>query len=161
MPAKPAFDPAASLLTAFGTSHRINLYLIQNLPDEAWRAATPNGKGRVIASIAAHVHNVRLMWLKAAARDAVLPEKLDPDTATKQQVLQALAGSFAALEALIRNSLATDGKIKGFKPDVGSFVGYLIAHEAHHRGQMTLLARQAGHPVSQSVMFGMWEWGTR
>jgi hypothetical protein len=24
-----------------------------------------------------------------------------------------------------------------------------------------MLARQTGHPVSQSVMFGMWEWGTR
>jgi hypothetical protein len=37
----------------------------------------------------------------------------------------------------------------------------LIAHEAHHRGQMLLLARQLGHPVDKSTSFGMWEWGVR
>jgi uncharacterized damage-inducible protein DinB len=62
---------------------------------------------------------------------------------------------------VLRNAFTTDGKVKGFKPDVGSFLAYLLAHDAHHRGQITMLARQLGHPVSQSAMFGIWEWGTR
>jgi uncharacterized damage-inducible protein DinB len=36
---------------------------------------------------------------------------------------------------------------KGFRPDVAGFLGYLIAHDAHHRGQITMLARQLGHPL--------------
>jgi uncharacterized damage-inducible protein DinB len=51
--------------------------------------------------------------------------------------------------------------VKGFKPDVAGFVGYLIAHDAHHRGQISMLARQVGHPLSKKTMFGMWEWGSR
>jgi uncharacterized damage-inducible protein DinB len=51
--------------------------------------------------------------------------------------------------------------VKSFKPDVAAFFGYLIAHDAHHRGQIAMLARQVGHPLPQKAMFGMWEWGSR
>jgi hypothetical protein len=44
-------------------------------------------------------------------------------------------------------------------PIVVTFVGYLLAHDAHHRGQISMLARQVGHPVPPKVGFGLWEWG--
>jgi len=62
---------------------------------------------------------------------------------------------------IMNRAMASDGRIKGFRPDVAGFLGYLIAHDAHHRGQITMLARQLGHPLPQKVMFGMWEWGSR
>jgi uncharacterized damage-inducible protein DinB len=37
----------------------------------------------------------------------------------------------------------------------------LMAHEAHCRGQIAMLARQAGHAIPQKAMFGMREWGVR
>jgi len=58
-------------------------------------------------------------------------------------------------------SLKSDGRIRGFRPDVAGFFGYLIAHDAHHRGQITMLARQVGHSIPQKATFGMWEWGVR
>ena len=39
--------------------------------------------------------------------------------------------------------------------------GYLISHDAHHRGQISTLARQVGHPLPKQATFGMWEWGSR
>jgi len=42
---------------------------------------------------------------------------------------------------------------------VVTFVGYLLAHDAHHRGQISMLARQVGHPVPPKVGFGLWELG--
>lgn len=155
-----SFVVTESMLTAYATNNRINLYLLENLPDEVWRMKGPGGKGREAGSIFSHMHNVRLMWLKAIGV-VDMPAKLDPDEATKIDVKEALEASYRAVEVILKKALETDGKVKGFKPDVGSFLAYLLAHDAHHRGQITMLARLCGHAVSQSAMYGLWEWGTR
>lgn len=146
------------LLEAFATNNRINRYLIENLSPEVW-GAKPR-KGRTIAEIVAHIHNVRLMWLKAAGFKGTMPAKIEGDV-TPGAAIGALQESFAAISEVLQQSLLADGRIKGFKPDVASFIAYLVAHDAHHRGQVSMLARQLGHPLAQDVKFGMWEWGTR
>jgi uncharacterized damage-inducible protein DinB len=164
-PTKSAGEPYTTqlpqaLLNAFDTNNRINQYLIENLPAEAWSAKAPDGKGRTIAAIVAHMHNVRVMWLKATKAEDI-PEQLDRGTVTPEHAIRALESSRAALHRLCRRALETDGRIKGFRPDVAGFFGYLIAHDSHHRGQIAMLARQVGHPLPQKAIFGMWEWGSR
>src|SRR5579875_3304015 len=44
---------------------RINRYLLDAIPDEALGASLP--KCRTVSDLLAHMHNVRLMWLKSAA----------------------------------------------------------------------------------------------
>jgi uncharacterized damage-inducible protein DinB len=156
-----AFSLSQALLTSFDTNDRINQYMIENLPTDAWRAEPPEGKGRTVAAVVAHLHNVRVMWLKAAAKGSKIPEQLDRASVTPAQATKALEQSRAALSAVLKSALESDGRIKGFRPDVAGFFGYLIAHDAHHRGQICMLARQVGHPLPQKAMFGMWEWGTR
>ena len=151
---------AVSLLDAFNTNNRINQYLIDNLPAATWKMKPADGKGRTIAAIVAHMHNVRVMWLKAAKADEI-PSQLDRATVTPGQAMRALEGSRHALSVVISRALEGDGRIKSFRPDVAGFLGYLIAHDAHHRGQIAMLARQLGHPLPQKAMFGMWEWGSR
>jgi uncharacterized damage-inducible protein DinB len=80
---------------------------------------------------------------------------------TPAQAKKGLEQSRDALRAVLESVLQSDGRVKGFEPDVAAFFGYLIAHDAHHRGQVTMLARQVGHSLPQKAMFGMWEWGTR
>jgi len=158
--AAPAFSINEALLTAYDTNDRINQYMIENLPAEAWRAEPPAEKGRTIAAIVAHIHNVRVMWLKAA-KAANIPDQLDRASVTPAQAVKGLEQSRAALSAVIKSALESDGKVKGFRPDVAGFLGYLISHDAHHRGQICMLARQVGHSLPQKAMFGMWEWGSR
>jgi uncharacterized damage-inducible protein DinB len=161
MPKKDAapFVLADALLSAFDTNDRINQYLLDSLPAETWRAEPPGKKGREIAAVVAHMHNVRVMWLKATK--GRVPAQLDRFTVTPAQAKKALESSRAALREVLQSSLDSDGRIKGFRPDVAGFFGYLIAHDAHHRGQIAMLARQAGHAIPQKAMFGMWEWGVR
>jgi uncharacterized damage-inducible protein DinB len=149
-----------ALLDAFKTNNSINQYLIENLPSAAWREKPPEGKGRTVAAIVAHMHNVRVMWLKVAKAEEI-PEQLERSTVTPAQAVRALDNSREALTKVISHALAGNGRIKGFRPDVAGFLGYLIAHDAHHRGQIAMLARQVGHPLPQKAMFGMWEWGSR
>lgn len=155
------FDAVDAVLAAYATNNRINEYMIRNLPAEVWRMKSSGGKGRDIASIVAHMHNVRLMWLKAATKGTALPAKLEGSDFGPSEAIDSLAASHQAIHELLASSLKSDGRIKGFKPDASSFFGYLIAHDAHHRGQVSMLARQLGHPLPQSAMYGMWEWGTR
>ncbi len=150
----------AAILNAFDVNDRINRYMIENLPAEAWKEKPPDGKGRTISAIVAHMHNVRVMWLKASKAEKV-PDQLDRATVTPAQALKALETSRRALSDVIKNALEGDGRIRNFRPDVAGFIGYLIAHDAHHRGQITMLARQVGYPLPQKAMFGMWEWGVR
>lgn len=151
---------ATSLLDSFNTNNRISQYMIENLPAAAWKMKPADGKGRTIGAIVAHMHNVRVMWLKAAKAEEI-PEQLDRGTVTPAQAMRALESSRHALSTIISRALESDGRIKNFRPDVAGFLGYLIAHDAHHRGQIAMLARQLGHPLPQKAMFGMWEWGSR
>jgi len=163
MPKTPAvaWSLSEALLHSFETNERINQFMLENLPAEAWRADPPSGKGRDIAAIVAHMHNVRVMWLKAAAKGSKIPDQWDNAKATPAQAAKAFDQSYSALAAVVKAAVEGDGRIKGFRPDVAGFVGYLIAHDAHHRGQVATLARQTGYPFSQKAMFGMWEWGSR
>jgi uncharacterized damage-inducible protein DinB len=34
----------------------------------------------------------------------------------------------------------------------------MIAHEAHHRGQVCMLARQMGYKLPDAVNYGVWNW---
>jgi uncharacterized damage-inducible protein DinB len=155
-------DLKRSLLESYSVNERINQYLLENLPDAAWNAEPPGGKGRTIAAIAAHMHNVRHMWLVAAAKGKPLPDKLDRATVTKKEAMRALAESAECCGQLLAESLDhPEGKVKGFRPDVVGMFGYLISHDAHHRGQICALARQLGHALPKQAAFGMWEWGTR
>jgi uncharacterized damage-inducible protein DinB len=161
--AKPAFASRlpTALLSAFNTNNRLNQYLIDNIAPAAWKAKPPDGKGRTISAIVAHMHNVRVMWLKVSAKGTEIPPQLDRATVTPAQAVRGLEQSRQALSESIALALETDGRIKGFRPDVAGFLGYLIAHDAHHRGQIALLARQLGHPLPHKITFGMWEWGSR
>jgi uncharacterized damage-inducible protein DinB len=35
---------------------------------------------------------------------------------------------------------------------------YMISHEAHHRGQVCMLAHQLGFPLPEKVAYGIWNW---
>jgi uncharacterized damage-inducible protein DinB len=79
----------------------------------------------------------------------------------KDELRAALEASGQAIEKLLREGIAVGGKIKGFKPHAVAFVGYLISHESHHRGQAGWALKLSGHPLDQKTAFGLWEWGVR
>lgn len=142
--------------------NRINLYLLAAIADDALQTSPAGGKGRSVGENFAHMHNVRLMWLGSAAPDLQAGlVKIDKGQADDRSVIAAaLSASGQAIGSLLARGL-TAGRIKGFKPHPSAFLGYLISHESHHRGEIELLLTQAGAKLDQKSSYGLWEWGVR
>lgn len=153
---------AEPLIETWQIHNRIHLYLLDAIADEALAAAL-NPRSRSVWSLFAHIHNVRLMWLKSAAPELLEGvEKLETkDPGEKGQLKAALEASGRAIEELLRRGITAGGKIKGFKPHATAFLGYLISHESHHRGQIGWTLKYTGHPLDQKTAYGLWEWGVR
>jgi uncharacterized damage-inducible protein DinB len=140
---------------------RINRYVLDAVPDDALDASI-GPKHRSVYKLFAHIHNVRLMWLKAASPDLLEGlDKLDGDSGDRASLAAALEASGRAVAALVARSQAAGGKVKGFKPHVTAFVGYLVSHESHHRGQVGWTLKAFGRPLTQKAAYGLWEWGVR
>lgn len=150
----------------FAANDRMNQIIIDHLALAAWRAKPP-GKARTIAAIFTHVHNVRCKWVRLTAPHLKIPAQLNCTHCTQQQARAGLAESAACCTEMLGWVLSDDAsREKKFVRDgwarpwpVGPEVlCYMIAHEAHHRGQVCMLAGQLGFPLSKNVMSGLWNW---
>jgi uncharacterized damage-inducible protein DinB len=133
--------------------NRINLYRLDAVEPAALVSLSAS-KGRTVGEQPAHIHNVRLMWLKSAAADLLSGlTKIEKEQAVDKKVLRkGLTDSGLAIKSLLGRSLSEGGKIKGFKPHVTAFLGYLISHESHHRGQIILSLKQAGKVLHKNSL---------
>jgi uncharacterized damage-inducible protein DinB len=156
------------LIAAWHTNHRVTMYLIENLPAELWPMTIPGSPRRTVRMLAAHLHNARCMWIKmiGARHEVVVPRTVDGRAVRPSELLRALPRSSDGMVALIRLAAAHDGRVpaaawQNFPTDLVHFLSYFVAHEAHHRGQLCLVARQLGHRLPLEVTAGLWQWKKR
>lgn len=149
------------LIETWQINNRMNIYLLEAI-DETNLTCISASKGRNVGEQFAHIHNVRLMWLQAANPDLLKGQtKIEKEKKiTKKGLTGELNKSAKAIASLLEVGFE-QGKIKGFKPHSAAFLGYLISHESHHRGQIILSLKQSGHGVDKKTLFGLWEWGTK
>lgn len=149
----------ADVVEAWQISARINLFLLDAVDDEQFDSKIEKSKS--VRAHFAHIHNVRLMWLKSAAPELLKGlEKLE-DSSSRKETKKALEGSAKAIELLVKSAIESGKSVKGFKPSAAAFVCYMVAHEAFHRSQIELVLRQSGSPINDKTAYGMWEWGVR
>jgi len=141
----------------FAVNDRINQILIE-----------PPGRARTIAAIFTHMHNVRTKWIRLTAPHLKVPPQLNRAHCTRQQARAGLAESAALCAEMLEEALGpAGGRIEKFRrdgwgspwPTGPDMLCYMLAHEAHHRGQVLLLAHQLGFPLPKEVGYGIWNWG--
>ena len=142
-------------------------------------------KVRTIAAIFTHMHNVRCKWVRLTAPHLKVPRQLNRSLCTPQLARAGLAESAARCVEMLAEALGgcedgseggpkgaskggrkNEGRVEKFLRDgwarpwpVGpEMLCYMLAHEAHHRGQVCMLAHQLGFPMPIEVTSGIWNW---
>jgi uncharacterized damage-inducible protein DinB len=141
------------------------------MPRELWDAPVPGAPRRTVRMMAAHLHNTRCSWIRTLGREhgIITPARVDLRRVRRAELMTALKRSGRGIEELLRLGMASGGEVppsKGYvwrnlALDVPHVLTYFIAHEAHHRGQIALLARQTGHSLPANVTSGLWWWKPR
>ena len=150
----------------FAANDRMNQVLIEHLDPAAWRAKPP-GKARTIAAIFTHMHNVRSKWVRLTAPHLKVPPQLNRAHCTPRQARAGLAESAARCAEMLAEALGgPGGRVEKFRRDGWArpwpagpeMLCYMLSHEAHHRGQVCLLAHQMGFRLPNEAAHGIWRW---
>ncbi len=165
---KPLRD---GLLATYAINDAMNQHLLAHLDPRAWRAdppgLSPRG-GRTIAAMFAHLHNARLTWLKNSAPHLKRPAPLDPHRCTLRQASAAHKKSAKQCLRMLTDALSDspNRRVTHFHRDAfvkpwpagASMFAYMLSHEAHHRGQILMLAHQLGYRLPLPIAGGIWNW---
>jgi uncharacterized damage-inducible protein DinB len=84
-------------------------------------------------------------------------EKVEKGCVARDRIAEFLIRSAGAVGEVFTEA-ETTGTLKGYKRGPAAFLGYLIAHEGHHRGQIVLHLKYAKMPVDKVLGFALWEW---
>lgn len=150
------------LVEAWRINHEVNRTFLDGLPDEALLDRY-SAKTRTIAAQFAHLHGVRVMHLEKRSRPhaaglSSFPRGASP---TRDELTAALDASTAAIAAML-GECEEAGRVKSWPGAPASFLGYLCAHEAHHRALAVVALRIAGRKIPDAVKYGLWgAWSRR
>lgn len=163
-----------TILCAWRTNALVTERLVQSLPPQVYRAPIPGLPRRTVRMLAAHIHNSRCTWLRTLGRPLGLevPPLVDRHRVPQAELVRALRRSGRRMLDLLRLGCDRGGRVPATRTyvwrnlalDVGHVLTYFVAHEAHHRGQLLLIARQLHAPVPATAVAQLWQWkppGTR
>ena len=160
-------DPCQVLVESYSVNERMNQIVLDQLDSAVWRAKLPGIKARTIADIVSHVHNIRRKWLRLSAPHLKLPAALDRVGCTQKEAQAALLESAACCSEMLADALSRPQiRVEVFRrdgwarpwPAGAAMVAYMISHDAHHRGQVCMLAHQLGRPLPMKAVSGIWVW---
>ena len=156
-----------AMAEAYIVNDEMNQLMLEHLDPRAWRSKPPGAGARPIVAIVTHTHNMRRKWIRLSAPHIGLPVELDRARCTQTQARTALADSALKCAEMIREASAgPEGRVATFHrdgwapkwPSGAGMFAYMVAHDAHHRGQVCMLAHQLGYKLPTKIISKMWSW---
>jgi uncharacterized damage-inducible protein DinB len=156
---------ADQVLATWRRHNEILLYLLDAIPREGLAAVPTGSRGRDVARQFAHLARVRTGWVHyhTTGRKPKLPRHDKGKRPTKAQLNKLLRESGVGVDKFLERGLRGEVRPRLFGKRVVRWMGYLIAHESHHRGQILLALKQTGmrlpDEVSVQGVWGKWIYG--
>jgi len=148
------------IVTTWQTNHNTNVMLINALSDDLLDLTlSPRGGGKIGHQLA-HMYNVRFWRLEKIDKTVVSSLKTikSGDIKTCEMLLNLHQVSTHLIQEVLENSFDNNkAKIKSFKRGLIPFLGYLIHHEAHHRGTILQILKYK-KKIPAELKYGLWEW---
>ncbi len=164
-PSDPRLDDAVE--AAWQRNLAVNRALLEHLQPPMLGARSPGG-GASVAQVLAHMAGTVKFWgdLIDPERMEALPDlfrgrpqsgephALDPET-DLPRIRAVFDETAAAALALAR--ARPGGSVESPHADSAAYLVHMLAHDAHHRGQILLALKTAGHPLPDpDAMWAPW-----
>ena len=150
----------AQVLETRAINHRTNLLLLDHLDEESLTYSTNARGGGSVGHQLAHLYNIRFWRMerinKAIVADYSTIKAKDPKTI--EFLWERHTASYGWIAEALAQALEHGTQLKSFKRGVVPFLGYIINHEAHHRGNILLTLKRSGFSLPNALKYGIWEW---
>lgn len=153
---------SSSVKEAWQVNGRVNGALLEHLTPAMVHAQTPGGGWSVAQHIAEIVNTPKYFGIKFdEARLRPLPNLYDEEAEgfvaeTDLTRIREVAERTAA--TVLEAAEAAEGKGELPHSSLDAYLIHMMVHDAHHRGQILLALKTAGHPLpDESLMWGPWK----
>lgn len=161
-----SLDFEGQVLETWRMNHDVTLRLLTAVPRKGLLLTQGSAARhtRTLAQVFGHIHHVRVAWLRymSPGHATGLPRFPAGFVPTRRALRSALISSGNAIATFLGDALNDRATVKSFSRQPVRFMGYLISHESHHRGQIAMLLRQAGMCLPDEVairsLWQRWYW---
>jgi len=158
-------DLVEQLLDTWRRHDAILHTLLDGIPRGGLKALPAESRGRDVSRQFAHLARVREGWVyfHETGERPDIPGFDKGKGPTKVELRKMLKTTSKLVEQFLEQALRGEARTRQFGRSPVRWLGYLISHESHHRGQIALALKQSGlqlpEEVSREGLWGRWIMG--